>query len=141
MIVKTRRTSCGRGGFTLMEVLLVLAILVILGSLVGVYFANTQETAYAKAAQTQIKMFEDQLDLYSLDLIGFPSTAQGLNALRARPGDLPNPQKWKGPYAKKDIPLDPWDNPYQYELIDLKNYRIWSWGPDRKNGTEDDITN
>lgn len=136
---KQKRTV-RRTGFTLMEVLLVLAILVIMGSLVGVYFAKAQKSAMQKSAQTQLSLFEDQLNLYHLDLNSYPSTAQGLAALRVRPADLANPQKWAGPYAEKDIPADPWDAPYQYESASADQYRIWSAGPDRQSGSDDDIS-
>lgn len=130
-----------RTGFTLMEVLLVLAILVILGSMVGVFIAGMQTEAYEDLTRAQIGMFEGQLDAYRLHVGTYPQSQQGLEALVTPPADLPNPAKWRGPYSKKAIPLDPWDNPYQYELIGPEQYHIWSWGPDGVDGTEDDISN
>ena len=124
-----------------MEVLLVLAILVILGGTVGVYFAGVQAGAYADVAKTQIHNFETQLNLYRLDVGSYPSDTQGLQALREPPMDLPNPAKWRGPYADDEIPLDPWDNEYQYTLIDATQFRIWSVGPDLTDQTDDDISN
>lgn len=128
-----------RRGFTLMEVLLVLAILVIMGSMVGVFIAQMQSGAYEKLAQTQMGMFETQLGAYRLDVGSLPNTNQGLQALRYPPSDLNNPQKWRGPYSEKDIPLDPWDNPYQYENVSPIQYRMWSWGADNIDGTDDDV--
>ena len=136
--MNTRRNR-RRTAFTLMEVLLVLAILVILGSMVGFFLVGMQKGAYEDLSKTQMGYFEQQLDAYQLHVGSYPSTAQGLDALRNQPQDLPNPKKWRGPYSKKDIPLDPWGNPYQYELVGGDQYRIWSWGPDRQNGTDDDI--
>jgi len=130
-----------RAGFTLMEVLLVLAILVILGSMVTYYFVGAQTKAYARAAQSQIGMFERMLTDYRLDVGTYPNTSQGLTSLREAPGDLANTNKWGGPYMSKPVPADPWGNPYQYELQDAENFRIWSWGPDGQDGTEDDIDN
>ena len=55
-----------------------------------------------------------------------------------------NPSKWEGPYLDSDLPLDPWDNPYQYVSPGIHNpdgFDIWSYGPDGINGTEDDIGN
>jgi general secretion pathway protein G len=135
-----------RGAFTLLEVLLVLAILVILGSMVTVFFARTQQGAYEKAARAQISAFEQAIDLYRLHVGTYPSASQGLESLRVPPADLKNPLKWQGPYIKDQIPLDPWDNPYQYEVLDtsamsLTPYRILSWGADGVEGTEDDISN
>ena len=130
-----------RRGFTLMEVLLVLAILVILGSMVGFFIAGMQKTAYQDLARSQIGMFENQLDAYRLHVGTYPNANQGLQALRTPPADLQNPAKWRGPYSQKEIPADPWGNPYQYELVGPEQVRIWSWGPDGADGTEDDVAN
>lgn len=135
---RSRRRS---GGFTLMEVLLVLAILVILGSMVGYYMVGAQKKGYSRTAKAQIGNFERMLTGYRLDVGSYPSTSQGLSALREPPADLANTAKWDGPYAEKAIPADPWGNQYQYELIDADNFRIWSWGPNGQSGDEDDITN
>lgn len=136
-----RRLPRRRSGFTLMEVLLVLAILVILGSMVTYYFVGAQKKAYARAAQSQIGMFERMMTDYRLDVGTYPTTAQGLEALRTAPTELTNANKWGGPYVSKAIPLDPWGNPYQYELVDADNFRIWSWGPDAQDGTGDEVSN
>ncbi|MCL4202893.1 MAG: type II secretion system major pseudopilin GspG [Pirellulaceae bacterium] len=130
-----------RQGFTLMEVLLVLAILVILGSMVGFFIAGMQKGAYQDLARTQIGMFENQLDVYRLHIGSYPNSNQGLQSLRVPPADLQNPAKWRGPYSQKEIPTDPWGNNYQYELLGPEQYRIWSMGPDGVSGTEDDVAN
>jgi general secretion pathway protein G len=138
---KPRRRRGRRSGFTLMEVLLVMAILVILGSMVGFYVVGMKKSADEDAARLQIGMFEQQLDAYRLHVGSYPTANQGLQSLRMAPADLANPAKWRGPYANKDIPTDPWGNPYQYELISADQFRIWSWGADAIDGTEDDISN
>jgi general secretion pathway protein G len=130
-----------RGGFTLMEVLLVLAILVILGSMVGFFIAGMQKGAYEDLARSQISTFESLLDAYRLHVGSYPTSSQGLQALWQPPADLKNPAKWRGPYATKEIPADPWGNPYQYELMNADQYHIWSWGPDGVNGSDDDVSN
>jgi len=79
----TRRNR--RQGFTLIEVLLVLAILVILGGMVGLYFQRIQGNAYSDAARTQMGMFETNLKLYRLDTGVYPTTEQGLDALVTQP--------------------------------------------------------
>jgi general secretion pathway protein G len=138
---RQRRSARRRAGFTLMEVLLVLAILVILGSMVTYYFVGAQKKAYARAAQSQIGMFERMMTDYRLDVGTYPTTSQGLEALRTAPTELANANKWGGPYVSKAIPLDPWGNPYQYELVDADNFRVWSWGPDAQDGTGDEVSN
>ena len=129
-----------RRGFTLMEVLLVLAILVILGSFVTVGYIRLQKNANIDAAKSQITMLEDAVQHYSLAVGTVPTTQQGLEALRVAPADLKNPAKWSGPYLEKDLPLDPWGGQYQYEQLNAEEFRIWSNGPDGTAGSEDDVT-
>ena len=117
-------------GFTLIEVLLVLVILVILASLVATNVSSMQKKANIKAAQAQIGGFKTPLDAYDLDIGMYPSTNQGLQALRTRPADLPNADAWSGPYVDRDIPLDPWGRPYQYRSPGSnQEYDLWSLGP------------
>jgi general secretion pathway protein G len=134
-----RRQS--RSAFTLMEVLLVLVILVILGSIVGVAINSSRKKAFANAAAVQIKSLKGPLENYNLDIGSYPSTQQSLQALRAAPPDLANPAKWSGPYLSSELEPDPWGNPYQYEGAGAQ-YRIWSFGPNGVNeqGGGDDIS-
>ena len=136
-----RRRRSRRNGFTLMEVLLVLAILVILGSMVGVFLAGAQKGAYEKTALIQIRAFENQLQAYRIDVGSYPTTNQGLQALVTRPTDLRQPEKWRQPYAEGAIPLDPWGSPYRYEFTGGMKPLISSDGEDLQSGTEDDISN
>ena len=129
-----------QSGFTLMEVLLVLVILVILSSLAVGFFRNTRNRAFVNSAKSQVGLLEGAIDRYELDMADYP---QQLQDLRVSPDGSEN---WSGPYLKKEIPNDPWGNPYQYQVENtdtnsLQPYRIWSWGPDRSDGTEDDISN
>jgi general secretion pathway protein G len=135
------RRKRNRRGFTLMEVLLVLAILVILGSLVGVGIMRMQKNAYINTARSQVSMLEDVVNAYSIDIGSAPTTQQGLNALVSAPSDLKNPAKWQGPYLEKQLAPDPWGNEYQYEQTSGDQFRIWSMGPDGASGSEDDIAN
>lgn len=129
-----------RRGFTLMEILLVLVILVILGGMVGVFVSKARSRAFQDLAKGQLQNFKGQLESYYLDIGSFPTTQQGLVALRQPPGDLRNPNKWRGPYASADIPADPWQNPYEY-MGDGVSYQIWSAGPNgvSEQGGGDDI--
>ena len=86
------------------------------------------------AAKAQISLFQTVLDFYRLDAGRYPTTAQGLNALRERPNGV---ERWDGPYLPKDIPLDPWGNPYQYRCPgEHTDYDIVSYGSDGKYGGE-----
>ncbi|MBC8870695.1 MAG: type II secretion system major pseudopilin GspG [Planctomycetes bacterium] len=136
--------STGKGGAGIVLIVIaVVAVVVLLGVvglfLVGSFIGQMQTGAYVDLAKTQMGIFESQLGAYRLHVGSLPNTNQGLVALRYPPSDLPNPQKWRGPYCAKDIPADPWDNPYQYEMISPGQYRIWSWGADGIDGTDDDL--
>lgn len=139
--MKRRRTSRSRRtGFTLIEVLLVMVILVILGSFATIYIRGARQQAFDDQARIQIAAFKQALDLYESQIYSYPTTSQGLEALIVPPSDLRNPEKWETPFLDaREIPLDPWDNPYQYELYDEDTPRIWSFGRDGDDGTDDDI--
>jgi general secretion pathway protein G len=127
-----------------MEVLLVLASLVILGSMVAMSFSNVLGDSDRKAAQAQIGLLQPALKMYFLHMKQYPSTGAGLEALRTAPGELANPAKWQGPYLESPIPLDPWDRPYMYASPGAHNpdsFDVWSLGPDGADGTADDIGN
>jgi len=125
-----------------MEVLLVLTILVVLGSLVSVSYITIQRNSKVSTARIQINRLEEALNFYQQDVGRFPSDLSGLYQ---PPTDLSNPKKWKGPYLVDQITSDPWDGQYQYEAktseYGLPMAVITSLGPDGQSGTEDDITN
>ena len=134
-----------RSAFTLIELLLVMVIIAVLAALVIPRFAGRSEEARRTATQTQISShFGTALDVYEADNGSYPTTAQGLEALRAKPTSAPEPRAWRGPYLKSELPLDPWGNAYVYTAPGTHNrdgYDLWSFGPDGRDGTEDDITN
>ncbi len=138
-----------RKGFTLMEVLLVLVILVVLMGFAVPSLLGSKKKADIDAAKTQIGLFRTALEKYALDLNTFPDTEQGLDVLIVEPTDLEEEQvaNWAGPYittTSKEAPRDPWGKKYYYEFPsthDSEYPDIWSSGPDGKEGTEDDIVN
>lgn len=142
--VNHRRSARARA-FTLIELLLVMVIIAVLAAIVVPRFAGRSEDAQITAAQSQINShFSVALDTYEIDNSAYPSTAQGLAALRSKPSSAPEPKNWKGPYLKSEIPNDPWGNPYVYKSPGTHNadsYDLSSAGPDAAEGTEDDITN
>lgn len=100
------------GGFTLVELLVVLAILGMLAALVGPQVLNQLGGAKSKTARIQINDLEQALEIYKLDVGRFPTTDQGLEALVREPSGA---RGWNGPYLKKgEVPDDPWGNPYEY---------------------------
>lgn len=119
-------------GFTLVELLVVLVILTLLASLVGPRLLDQLGGAKAKTARVQIAEVEQALDLYKLDVGRYPTEAEGLRALVERLGTV---NGWNGPYLKKGLPSDPWNNPYQYKLVGRHGGPdIYSLGSDGKPG-------
>lgn len=119
-------------GFTLMELLIVLVIIGLLAALVGPILFQRINPAKQSVARAQIENLMTALDSYFIDTGHFPTVQQGLNALRAKPE---NETKWAGPYLKKEIPKDPWGNPFQYRTPGRNGgYEITSLGADGKEG-------
>jgi general secretion pathway protein G len=136
--VKVRRGKAG--GFTMVELLLVVVILGVLAAIVMPKFTGRSEQARVTAARTQIANFGVALNTFEVDNGYYPRGRDGLQSLVQRPADA---QNWNGPYIDS-IPNDPWGNPYIYDYPGKNNpngYDLLSIGPDGRLGGEDDITN
>lgn len=131
-----------QSGFTLMEVLLVLAILGVIMSMVLPRLLGRQQHANADATRLSVRGVEQALKLYALDHGGnFPPSGDGLNILQEAPSQ--KDPRWRGPYLDQP-PLDAWGSPLAYEFPGRRNpqsYDIQSLGPDRVTNTDDDIGN
>ena len=149
MFIQTRSTESRvnrRGGFTLLEILVVLAII---GLLVGLAVKNVDKIfgdSQGSVAQIFVNdTIKTSLAQYRIHMGSYPTTAEGLEALVTAPAS--KAEQWKGPYieAKGDkLPLDPWGEPYGYRFPGTKNkskYDVFSKGPDKVADTEDDIGN
>ena len=142
-IRKSRRSRQNSDGFTLLELLVVLTILGLLAALAGPQLMSLLGGAKTKAARLQVERLETVLDLYRLDIGGYPSTQQGLAALVTKPD---NATDWNGPYLKNvDGLLDPWKRPYSYRMPGEHGpYDIFSLGADDREGgggEDQDVTN
>ena len=121
------RDRHGEGGFTLVEMLVVIAIIGLVVGLVGPRVLNYLSESKVKAAKIQIESFSAALDLYYLDNGAYPAGDEGLTALVQRPSSAP---AWNGPYLKTgSVPADPWGHPYVYKVPgDHAPYEIDSYG-------------
>lgn len=134
---KNKRTA----GFTLIELLLVMVILSVLATVVVPKFTRRSEQARIVAAQSSIANIEVALEAFEVDTGRYPTTEEGLQALVVAPPQL---DTWRGPYIKRGIPKDPWGNNYVYRCPGEHNtnsYDLYSYGPDRQEGGDDDIDN
>jgi general secretion pathway protein G len=123
-------------GFTLMELLLVLAIISMLAALVGPTLYQRIKPAKQSAAHAQLANFGTALDAFFVDMERYPTTQEGLAALRTRPE---GGERWAGPYLKKEMPLDPWSHAYIYRAPGRSGgYEIFSYGADGREGGDAD---
>jgi general secretion pathway protein G len=139
---KRRPRSWGRGGFTLIEILVVIAVIAMLAALVAPNVFQHVGTAKDATARSQIELLGAALDAYRLDNGRYPSTDQGLQALAEQPTIQPLPSNWRGPYLRKAVPLDPWGFPYIYLCpgeANPRGYDLISLGADGEpGGVEED---
>lgn len=126
-------------GFTLLEMLVVMVIIGLLAGLIGPRIFGKVDSSKVQTAQAQIKMLESALNIMRLDVGQLPPPEQGLRWLTNPPTDPAYVSLWKGPYIEGLIPMDPWNNPYQYKIpgVNNKPYSIFSFGADGKEGGVD----
>ena len=125
-------------GWTFMETLIVIAIILILTATVGFMAINSLEKSRIAAARTQIESFATAIEAYYIDCGNYPTAEQGFQALRRKPETSPSSDSWSGPYLYKDVPRDPWGYEYEYTspAPDGSPYGIRSYGSDGKEGGE-----
>ncbi|PJB64769.1 MAG: type II secretion system protein GspG [Armatimonadetes bacterium CG_4_9_14_3_um_filter_58_7] len=135
------------GGLTLIELLAVMVILVLLAGIVTTSVVKRVEEGRRAKAITDIASLESALEQYHIQAGGYPTTQQGLEALRTKPTSSPVPDQWNGPYITKQIPQDPWGSAYIYVCPGQRNedgFDIYSLGRDGQEGGEGrdaDVTN
>ena len=125
-------------GFTLLELLVVLAIIGLLGALVGPRLFERLEGSKVTTAQTQVRMLKTSLDTMRLDIGRYPTAEEGLDLLVRAPSEPSLRARWHGPYLEGEVPLDPWGNPYRYSPTgrELNAITLYSYGPTGKPGGE-----
>ncbi|RRV71805.1 type II secretion system protein GspG [Stutzerimonas stutzeri] len=130
-----RRTQ---GGFTLIEIMVVVVILGILAALVVPQVMSRPDQAKVTVAKGDIKAIAAALDMYKLDNFAYPSTQQGLDALVKKPSGSPQPKNWNRDGYLKRLPKDPWGNDYQYLSPGTQGqFDLYSFGADGKPGGSD----
>ncbi len=121
-------------GFTLIEIMIVVIIIGLLAAFVAPTLFRKLTTAKLTSAKAQIELFGTALDAFRLDTGRYPTTDEGLKALREKPSGL---ESWSGPYLPKEVPVDPWGRPYLYKSPgDHGEYDLFSYGLDGTEGGE-----
>ncbi|HAY07922.1 MAG TPA: type II secretion system major pseudopilin GspG [Hyphomonas sp.] len=127
-----------QGGFSLVELMVVVFIMGLLATLIIVNVAPVGERSRISKARSDIASLESALEQYSLDLYSYPSAMQGLDALSKPPAGIDVSLYRQGGYIRR-IQLDPWGNPYQYQMPGARSggrYDLFSLGADGKPGGE-----
>jgi general secretion pathway protein G len=138
-MMKTRQ-NMNMKGFTLIEVMVVLFIIAAMAAVVAPQIFGTQDRADLKKAAIDIQQLESALEMYRLQTNDFPTTEQGLEALVQAPTIDPIPRNYPENGVIRRLPEDPWGNPYVLlSPGEVGQYDIYSFGPDKLEGTEDDI--
>ncbi|AGA88670.1 type II secretion system protein G precursor [Pseudomonas sp. SCT] len=136
MTMKLQRRT--QGGFTLIEIMVVVVILGILAALVVPQVMSRPDQAKVTVAKGDIKAIGAALDMYKLDNFTYPSTQQGLDALVKKPSGNPQPKNWNRDGYLKRLPKDPWGNDYQYLSPGTQGqFDLYSFGADGKPGGSD----
>ncbi|MBF0288421.1 MAG: type II secretion system major pseudopilin GspG [SAR324 cluster bacterium] len=125
-----------RRGFSFIEIMVVIIILGLLATLVGVNMLPAVDDAKIKTTEVNIRTLEAALKLYRLHTSTYPSTEQGLKALKEKPEVGKVPDNWSGPYLEKNLPKDGWDRDFKYKG-DGQSYEILSYGADGTEGGTD----
>lgn len=135
MVPRRRRNR--QGGFTLIEIMVVMVIIGLLMALVGPNLIGRSEKAKVQAAAMQIERLGTVLDTYRLDTGRYPSSQEGLGALVQKPSSA---ERWDGPYLTKGVPKDPWNRPYVYRSPGDQGrpYELYSLGADGAPGGQGD---
>lgn len=130
------RSRADTTGFTLIEIIVVIAVVAILASIVSPMVFQNVGDAKTATAKAQIEILALALDSYRLDNDRYPTTELGLDALRRRP-DGEAGRTWRGPYLRREVPMDPWGRPYVYRSPGAENpasYDLLSLGRDGEEG-------
>ena len=126
-----------QGGFTLIEIMVVVVILGILASVVVPRIMDNPDKARMVKAKSDVQAIKGALDLYKLDNFNYPSTDQGLQALVSKPGGSPEAKNWKQGGYLDALPKDPWGNDYQYLSPGVNaEIDVFSYGADGRPGGE-----
>jgi general secretion pathway protein G len=125
-------------GFTLLEMLVVLAIVGLLVALVGPRLLGRLDDSKITTTETQIRMLRTSLDTLRLDIGRYPTTQEGLQLLVAAPSEPELRAKWRGPYLDGDLPKDAWGHPYTYTYSGAGHppFALYSYGPEGKPSTD-----
>jgi general secretion pathway protein G len=141
-----RRIAGARAGFTLIEVMIVIAIVLALATVVGVAVFGRRDQAKKDMGTIDLNTIKNAMGQFRLDFDRWPKDEEGVAVLwdKSKLDPEAEPSKWKGPYLQEPMPKDRWGNEWGYRQVsersnDETKFDLWSFGPDGQEGTEDDL--
>lgn len=133
-----QKSPIAQRGVTLVEMLVVVFIIGLIGAIAIQNLAPEQQRAIQRKTQADIRIIETALEQYQLDMLTYPSSAQGLAALQAVPNDAPRQDQYREGGYLRNLPNDPWGNPYQYRFPGERSvFDVFSFGADGEPGGDD----
>ena len=132
-----RKAGRGQKGLTLVELMVVIVILGLLSAIIVINVIPAGDEAAVQKARTDIAVLENALEQYRLNMMSYPTTEQGLEALVEAPANVSRPEMYRPGGYIRSLPEDPWGNPYQYQRPGTNGeYDIFSYGADGEEGGE-----
>lgn len=132
------RTSRTQAGFSLLELMVVVFIIGLLGTVVLINVLPSQDRAMVEKARADIRTLEQAVEMFRLDLLRYPTTDEGLEALVEAPAGLAQPDRYRAAGYIRRLPEDPWGQPYQYLYPgEHAEFDVYSLGADGRIGGED----
>jgi general secretion pathway protein G len=133
-----RATPSRSGGFTLLEMLVVLVLIGLIASLVGPRLFSRVDASKVQVAETQVRMLRGSVETFRLEVGRLPTEAEGLTVLFSAPTEERARARWRGPYLDEAVPDDPWGRPYRYSIPgpDGMGFALYSFGADGEPGGE-----
>jgi general secretion pathway protein G len=139
------RGRAARRGFTLLEVMIVIVILLALATFVGINLLSSKDKATKGIVEVQMNSMKQALNRFRIDFDRFPTDEEGIKVLwdKAALGSDSPAEKWSGPYMDQPTPKDNWGTEWGYKQVGERGptgfFDLWSYGPDKQDGTPDDI--
>lgn len=137
-VLRAKRTRKAEAGFTLVELMVTIVIIGLLATVVVINVLPTQDRAMLEKARADVRLLDQAIEMYRLDNLSYPRVEDGLQALVSAPANLQRGERYRDGGYVRQLPNDPWGNPYQYvHPGEHGAFDIYSFGADGERGGEE----